>query len=91
MKWPYDTRRWRKLRKEILARDDHRCQRCGIPGNRVHHIQDWMRDGGDVWDPENLQVVCFACHERMHGRENRPPTPGRAEWDAWLTADPADT
>ena len=57
---------WTKLRKRILARDKHLCQRCKAkgrvtPANHVDHIKP-KADGGT--DAEgNLQSLCRPCHE----------------------------
>lgn len=53
------------LRKEILARDNWRCQNCGAVENlQVHHIQSRSRLGDDTF--ENLITLCARCHEALH-------------------------
>ncbi len=57
--------RWRRIRKEILERDDYTCQACGIRSEKymeVHHIN------GDHTDnrPENLATLCPMCHAVFH-------------------------
>lgn len=57
------------LRQTALERDKHTCQKCGKPGNVVHHI-----DGKGRPVPrseknnrlENLQTLCRVCHGRVH-------------------------
>ncbi len=55
------TRQWRKLREQVLARDEYRCH-CGQLATEVDHIIP-VRDGGtDV--PSNLRATCTACNPR---------------------------
>ena len=69
---------WEKVREEILARDGHRCRKCGAgepPGRShdVHHMRPFREfgyvRGGNRNDrlantPENLITLCRACHHR---------------------------
>ena len=56
------TREYRKLRTEILNRDQHTCYICGDPeANEVDHIVPRSR-GGAVSDPENLAAICKRCN-----------------------------
>ena len=61
------TRRWRRLRTFVLARDGGRCQRCG---SRIrpecHHVVPMAAGGRD--EPANLRTLCRACHDGLHGR-----------------------
>jgi len=55
-------------RKNILRRDNHRCQYCGrgdVPLT-VDHIIPKARGGEDVW--ENLVTACVACNNRKGDR-----------------------
>lgn len=65
MKSPYNTQTWRKVRKQVLARDRFRCQirrpKCHGYANAVHHVVDW-RDGGDPFFLSNLVAACIACN-----------------------------
>lgn len=63
----YFTARWAKLRKQILARDNHLCQDClkvGMyrTGNQIDHIKPARKNPELFWDPDNLQVLCMRCH-----------------------------
>lgn len=64
MRTSYRGSKWRKLSKEIKARDNHVCQSCGIWGPDVYlevdHIVEWA-DGGSN-DPSNLWTLCKRCH-----------------------------
>ncbi len=70
---------WEQAREEILARDGHRCRKCGAgepPGRShdVHHLRPF-REFGYVRGVnrndrlanalENLVTLCRACHHRV--------------------------
>ncbi len=59
---------YRRLVRQVLARDGWRCQDCGTSQNlQVHHLQSRSRPGGDV--EENLITLCAGCHEARHLRQ----------------------
>lgn len=70
----YNSSQWRKLRKQVLLRDNHLCQHClnkGIVNDKdliVHHKVELKEDWGKRLDMDNLEVVCFSCHNKIHGR-----------------------
>lgn len=56
-----------KTRREVLARDRHRCRRKGCDHTRfleVHHIVPRSRGGGN--DLDNLITLCSSCHALLH-------------------------
>ncbi len=56
---------YRKLCKEVLARDGWRCQRCGsMKELQVHHL--CRRSGLGDDSAENLITFCQQCHRRIH-------------------------
>lgn len=58
----YKTSRWQRVRKTALFRDGGWCQRCKEkPAKLVDHIVE-IKDGGDMWDLDNLQSLCDSCH-----------------------------
>jgi 5-methylcytosine-specific restriction endonuclease McrA len=57
---------WPALRRQVLARDDYTCQRCGDHAFEVDHVQ-----AGDDHSLDNLQSLCEPCHARKSGREGR--------------------
>lgn len=68
------TPHWRSIRRDALRRADGRCQLCNSPPHRhqplnVHH-RTYERRGAER--PEDVIVLCRACHERHHS-----PTPPR--------------
>lgn len=59
-------RPWRRLRGQILERDQYLCQPCKRKGRvteatQVDHIIPIAKDGTD--DRANLQAICDPCHE----------------------------
>jgi 5-methylcytosine-specific restriction endonuclease McrA len=64
---------WAWLRREILKRDQSRCQICGSTTNlQVDHITPISKGGSN--SPRNLWTLCADCHTRKTGR----PTMSRA-------------
>ncbi|MHB8617591.1 MAG: HNH endonuclease [Candidatus Acidiferrales bacterium] len=62
-----DRQAYDELRKQVLKRDDWRCQNCGSSENlQVHHIQSRGRLGADA--KGNLITLCSACHRKIHGQ-----------------------
>ena len=56
---------FQNVREYVLARDGHKCQRCGksqVPLH-VHHIES-RQTGGDA--PNNLVTLCIECHDGIH-------------------------
>lgn len=75
----YRTKRWRQLRAQVIRTHG---RICAIPGcqndmtrpnwTHVDHIVE-AKDGGDFWDPHNLQVLCKPHHtaKTIHARATR--------------------
>ncbi|MHB8616307.1 MAG: HNH endonuclease [Candidatus Acidiferrales bacterium] len=60
-----DRQAYDELRKQVLKRDDWRCQNCGSSENlHVHHLQSRGRLGDDTL--ENLITLCVCCHRDVH-------------------------
>jgi hypothetical protein len=64
----YNTDAWRKTRLSFLARNPL-CNRCGEAASIVHHIKT-ARDHPELQhDFDNLESLCFACHQRETSEE----------------------
>jgi 5-methylcytosine-specific restriction protein A len=67
----YNTRRWQRLRKEILMKHPI-CQLCNEKlAEHVHHIDSFMNYENDTriivaFNSENLQALCAECHTKIH-------------------------
>ncbi len=62
-----------RTRREVLARDKHRCQAPGCHRTRfleVHHII--LRNQGGTNQPENLITLCGSCHRLWHEKGINP-------------------
>lgn len=61
-----------RVRREVLARDKHRCRAPGCGRTRfleVHHIKSRSRGGNN--QAENLVTLCGACHRFYHEQKSR--------------------
>lgn len=77
----YNSKHWRKLRKEVLTDHKGECQRCKEHGfytkaNTVHHVQYVRKHPRLVLSKsyifqgveyKNLIPLCHNCHEEVHG------------------------
>lgn len=66
---------WPTVREAILARDGHRCRRCGVScphprHHEVNHIEQLAVAPHRRYDPANLETLCRECHLQA-GREQR--------------------
>lgn len=60
-----------RVRGEVLARDQHRCQAPGSGRTRlleVHHTQPKSQGGTN--QPDNLVTLCGSCHRLRHERRD---------------------
>ena len=77
-------------KKNILLRDDHTCQYCGVKGERqmtVDHVVPRSKGGPSTW--ENLVCACMRCNNRKNNRSpadanmtmrRKPRTPKYIPW-----------
>lgn len=70
---PYNNARWRNLRKQVIKRDHGMCQACLRKdlirvGTDCDHIKP-VSKGGDMWDINNIELLCRQCHQEKTGRE----------------------
>ena len=67
-----------RTRREVLARDHHRCQAPGCGRTRfleVHHLTPRQHGGSN--HAENLTTLCGACHRLWHERGRGAATTSR--------------
>lgn len=57
--------KWRKLARRLKINCGYVCEMCGTYNHKlvVDHIHE-IRDGGEIWERSNLQVLCYSCHAR---------------------------
>jgi 5-methylcytosine-specific restriction endonuclease McrA len=65
---PRDSRDWRALRKQILARDSYTCSYCGQPADTVDHRLSIKAHPDQAMNPENLTSACKRCNSRKGSR-----------------------
>lgn len=58
------TRQWKRIRRQILKRDNWICQSCGAKATEVHHLsyEPPVLRGERL---EELMSVCRDCHEAV--------------------------
>ncbi len=60
-----DTGRWKRVREQVMRRDDNRCRVCGgTQGLGVHHVIPREEQPELAFAPYNLVTLCRAHHER---------------------------
>lgn len=61
----YSSKKWRLTRRKLMGI----CVDCGQRvGEHLDHIIP-LEEGGEIWDPTNLQPLCHACHSKKTRRE----------------------
>lgn len=67
----YGSKRWKTLRKSVLALNPI-CQICCHElATQVHHLQPRLENPDLAWRRTNLQATCRACHSREHRTPRR--------------------
>lgn len=70
----YSSARWVRLRDDFLRHNPlckkHEALGLFVPATVVDHVVE-IEDGGEVWDPDNLQGLCDECHKVKTGEEVR--------------------
>jgi 5-methylcytosine-specific restriction endonuclease McrA len=70
---------WDNLKKDIIKRDNNKCQSCGMTQEehlvkykqplQVHHINPYRYSKNN--DEENLITLCCSCHIKIEGTNNK--------------------
>ena len=81
----YASERWTSLRMLLIAERGPICQQCGrvIPRASMitahHRIELTPENVGDPaisLNPDNIELVCFGCHQKAHQRFGHEPVKG---------------
>lgn len=91
----YHSRRWRKLRNEIVEQYHHECISClerGVittdrkPGTviEVDHIQSIIDKPELILDANNLQPLCRDCHNAKHEKYKLMKKANYKKSDEWF-------
>ena len=87
----YGSYAWQQCRATVWRRAGGLCERCLargliVPGVEVHHIKhltpENLSDPAVALNPDNLILLCSACHHDEHERDVRYRTDdaGRVIW-----------
>ena len=77
-------RRWAQVRRRVFDRNGYRCKVCGKAGKlECDHVIP-LEDGGDMWDPDNLQAICRGCHIDKTARARLAKRRTDPRVDAWF-------
>ena len=87
----YNSYAWQKCRAAVWRRAGGLCERCLlrgliVPGVEVHHkirlTPDTLDDPTIALNPDNLELLCEACHhqEHEHGPLLRTDEMGHVLW-----------
>ncbi len=66
----YNSKEWIKCRKAFKQSKFGVCERCGMPGEEVHHKKNLTPE--NINDPyitlswDNLELLCQSCHSKEH-------------------------
>lgn len=66
----YASKTWEKVRRAYKIYRHGLCERCGRPGEIVHHKH--YINTANIYDPEttmsfdNLELLCRDCHNKEH-------------------------
>ena len=72
----YNSKEWKKCRDSFKESKYHICERCGEPGEEVHHIIYLTPE--NINDPDitlsfgNLELLCASCHSKEHMSKYSP-------------------
>ena len=67
----YNTWAWKKLRKEVLERDNNQCRQCGMTKEEsgypleIHHIDPPKGNDDLFYNADNCVTLCKICHARI--------------------------
>lgn len=73
----YSSQEWVSAVKEVWARDNATCQRCGVRHNtetnrgtfHIHHLKSFQVAELRT-EPSNLVLLCKPCHLFVHSKKN---------------------
>ena len=72
----YKTHAWKKLRQSYYTKQHGLCERCGQPGDIVHHkvyiTKENVNDPNITMNEKLLELLCISCHNKEHYRKDEP-------------------
>ena len=64
--WIYSSTRWKALRSKVFRERGEQCEVCFSIGEVQLHHRVPVSLGGEIWNPDNLEIVCRSCHLEKH-------------------------
>lgn len=75
----YKSKEWKQIRALVFNEANGICEKCGEPGEEVHHkvwlTQDNINDYDIALGRDNLILLCKDCHAKEH-RSNKEVNSG---------------
>jgi len=72
----YNSKPWKKCREAYKQSKFGLCERCGQPGDEVHHkiylSPENINDPHVTLNWDNLELLCAACHSKEHNEKYSP-------------------
>ena len=66
----YNSKEWNRCRETFKQSKHGICERCGMPGEEVHHkiylSPDNINDPYITLGWDNLELLCMSCHSKEH-------------------------
>ena len=66
----YNSKEWAKCREAFKQSKHGICERCGMPGEEVHHkiylTPDNINNPYITLNWDNLELLCSSCHSKEH-------------------------
>lgn len=70
----YNSKQWKKCREAYIKSVYGLCERCGKPGEILHHKKyltpENMNDSNITLGWDNLEYLCQDCHNAEHHSKN---------------------
>lgn len=77
----YNSKAWKDCREAYYQSQHGICERCGAPGDEVHHKRSLtpvnINDPEIVYGWSNLELLCRACHIEAHEKKKNLRRPIR--------------
>lgn len=73
----YNSKAWRTLRLNLISERKNKCARCGetiayskdiIGHHKIELTPENVHDANISLNPENIEIICFECHNKEHKR-----------------------
>jgi hypothetical protein len=62
-----ETRYWKLVSLQVKSDAHWRCSSCGGHSGLVAHHLGYEHHGYEMYHIRDIQCLCRACHERLHG------------------------